>query len=417
MKIHNDFTLYFRVVPSGKRVVYYYAYDADGRRLYGKSTGETTLTAARRKCNQLLKEGLLVPNRDYIPTFAEYAVGWWEWEVCDYLKKKRKVVNLTKKYADTAKWILDKVLLPYFGNMRLNQITMDVAEAFRDKNINDGFKHSTINGYCNILKTMLTEAVERKLIAKNHIAKLKKLVNDRKEIKIITRDEFKKLFVGNWRKVWNNDRIPYTANKLAALTGMRASEVMGLKGCYVFDDHIFLCEQYDTYGCRPTKTKDKSNIPIPASLVADLKELKKINGDGYLFSTNGGVKPVSKQFVYNKFKQALENIGISKKEIADRKLHLHAWRHFFNTELLKGGLTLVQTQAITRHKTKEMTEMYSHFERSDFTKAKEVQESLLENDAKKPNGKTKTPPDGKKAADGKSGRRKKVINFPAKKTA
>jgi hypothetical protein len=35
MKIHNDFTLYFRVAPSGKRVVYFYAYDKNGRRAQG----------------------------------------------------------------------------------------------------------------------------------------------------------------------------------------------------------------------------------------------------------------------------------------------------------------------------------------------------------------------------------------------
>jgi hypothetical protein len=78
MKIHNDFTLYFRVVPSGKRVVYYYAYDEDGNRLHGKSTGETSLTAARLKCNRLLKAGVLVSKRGHIPTFAEYAVDWWD---------------------------------------------------------------------------------------------------------------------------------------------------------------------------------------------------------------------------------------------------------------------------------------------------------------------------------------------------
>jgi hypothetical protein len=35
MKIHNDFTLYWRVIPSGKRVVYYYAYDEHDNRLGG----------------------------------------------------------------------------------------------------------------------------------------------------------------------------------------------------------------------------------------------------------------------------------------------------------------------------------------------------------------------------------------------
>ena len=80
MKIHNDFTLYWRVVPSKKRVVYYHAYDENGKRLCGRSTGETTMTAARVKCNRLLKEGKLVPDKNYMPTFAEYAKGWWEWD-------------------------------------------------------------------------------------------------------------------------------------------------------------------------------------------------------------------------------------------------------------------------------------------------------------------------------------------------
>jgi hypothetical protein len=78
MKIHNDFTLYWRVFPSGKRVVYYYAYDKNGKRLMGRSTGETNMTAARVKCNQLLKEGSLIPDNSYKPTFADYAQGWWE---------------------------------------------------------------------------------------------------------------------------------------------------------------------------------------------------------------------------------------------------------------------------------------------------------------------------------------------------
>jgi len=408
MKIHNDFTLYFRVVPSGKRVVYYYAYDEDGNRLNGKSTGETTLTAARLKCNRLLKAGALVPKRGNIPTFAEYAADWWDWEKCDYLKKRRKRANLTKKYADNSKWIMNKVLLPYFGHMRMDKITQEVVEAFVDSQIQKGYKHTTINSNFSILKTMLIEAEERKAIAHNPIMKMGKLINNRKEIEIITQDEFKRLFVGDWMKVWENDRIAYTANKLAALTGMRAAEVMGLKGCYVFDGHIYLCMQYDAkYGYRPTKTKDKCTIPLPASMIADLNELKKINGDGFLFSPDGGGKPVSKLTVYLKFHRALVNIGIPKEQIAQRKLHLHAWRHFFNTELLKGGLSVKQTQAITRHRSEQMTDRYAHFEPSDFIKAKEVQEALLQpviaNAADKPQ------------AEGLTERHFTVLQFPAAK--
>jgi hypothetical protein len=70
MKIHNDFTLYWRVLASGKRAVYYYAYDENNMRLPGRSTGTTTMTAARTVCNRLLKDGLLVPNKKIVPTFG-----------------------------------------------------------------------------------------------------------------------------------------------------------------------------------------------------------------------------------------------------------------------------------------------------------------------------------------------------------
>jgi len=72
------------------------------------------------------------------------------------------------------------------------------------------------------------------------------------------------------------------------------------------------------------------------------------------------------------------NIKISKEQIAERKLHLHGWRHFFNTEMLKGGLTITQAQAVTGHKSERMTEWYCHFDPTEFAKAREIQESLLQ---------------------------------------
>jgi integrase len=377
MKIHNDYTLYWRVIPSGKRVVYYYAYDEDDNRLGGWSTGETTLTAARVKCNRLLREGKLVPNSGFMPTFEEYSQGWWEWETCAYLKKRRKRHNLTMAYADNNIKNLKNHLVPYFGSMPLNKITKDEIENWLDYLIDKDYQNTSINGYLGTLKTMLIEAVARKVIKTNPAEKMEKLVNDRREIKIITRTEFKKLFIKDWRRVWEDDRITYTANKLAAVTGMRASEVLGLKGGFVYDDHIYLCKQYDEYGYRATKTKDKHNIPLPVEVIENLQELKAMNGDGFIFSLNGGATPICRRTMYDYFHMALGNIGISADEIAERHLHLHGWRHFFNTELLKGGLTIPQAQAVTGHKTERMTEWYLHFDPNEFDKARQVQENLL----------------------------------------
>ena len=406
MKIHNDFTLYWRVFPSGKRVVYYYAYDKDGKRQMGRSTGETNMTAARVKCNQLLKENRLIHDDSYKPTFADYAQGWWEWETGAYLKKRRKRATLTQAYADNNKKNLKNQLLPYFGDMLLHKITKDDVEAWFDKLIEDDYQNTTINGYYGTLKTMLIEAETRRLIDKDPTDKMGRLVNDRKEIRIITPEEFRKLFVDDWRRVWEDDLISYTANELAALTGMRACEVLGLKGAFVYDDHIYLCKQFDEYGYRDTKTKDKCNIPLPDELIGGLKELKRMNGEGFVFSLDGGATPICRKTMYKDFHRALNNIGISDEEISERHLHLHGWRHFFNTELLKGGLSIPQVQAVTRHKSERMTDWYNHFDPSEFMKAKQVQETLLRPEKSKPQ---ETASDRAGTTD-KAGR---VLPFPA----
>jgi integrase len=83
-------------------------------------------------------------------------------------------------------------------------------------------------------------------------------------------------------------------------------------------------------------------------------------------------------------RKALVNIGITAAEIKERNLHIHAWRHFFNTEMLKGGMTTEQAQAITTHKSERMTERYTHFDPLEFVKAKEIQEALLRPVQEKP---------------------------------
>jgi hypothetical protein len=80
MRKHAAYTLYKRVLPSGDVVFYYQSYDQDGRRLPGRSTGQSTKSAAKAYCDMLLKEGLLWDGEQVckIPLFKDYAKGWWE---------------------------------------------------------------------------------------------------------------------------------------------------------------------------------------------------------------------------------------------------------------------------------------------------------------------------------------------------
>jgi integrase len=375
--MHNDFTLFWRVVPSGKKVVYYYAYDENNNRRGPWTTNQSNKKLGGNYCNKLIKAGSLIPNQLNAPTFEEYAAGWWEWDTCKYLKKRRKRHNLTKAYADLYKRQMNNHLIPYFGKMKLDKITPDVIENWLDDMAEKDYQNTYINGIFGTLKTMMIEAVARKLILVTPTANMEKLVNDRRPIKIITQEEFEALFVTDWKTVWNGDRITCLANKLAALTGIRSCEVLGLRGEYVFEDHIYVCAQFDEYGYRPTKTKDQQNIPLTPDLISELEELVILNGKGYVFSLDGGATPITRKSVYDDFHAALNKIGISSEEISERSLHLHAWRHFCNTELQKAGVSLSKVRAVIRHKSERMTEMYSHFDPNEFSEVRKAQEALL----------------------------------------
>jgi integrase len=375
--MHNDFTLFKRRVPSGRTVVYYLAYDCEGVRRGPWSTGETSLTAARNYCNRLNREGRLLPGLKDVPAFAEYAQDFWDWEASPYLKERRKRFRLTRSYADKSRGITEHTLVPYFGNLKLDRITPEVVDTWFDHMTGKNYKNTTVNGYYSVLKTMMTYAARKRVIPFDPLADFERLLNDRKPLEIITREEFKALFVRDWRRVWGNDRVLCMANKLAALTGMRTSEVLGLRGEQVFDDTIFLCAQYDEYGYRETKTRVKHHIPLAQTVIRELRELMAVNGAGYLFSLNGGVTPVNRKYMYNGFMKALKNIGLTGAGISGRGLNLHAWRHFCNTEFQKAGLSVPKVQAVTGHKSVRMTEWYTHFDTAALGEVPKIQEDLL----------------------------------------
>jgi integrase len=205
---------------------------------------------------------------------------------------------------------------------------------------------------------MLAEAVRQGLLTANPCDKVRRLKNDRKKITILTDEEVKKLFPKNYKTVWGDKVIAYAACRLASLTGMRIGEILGLRGEYVSDKSIYICGQYGDEGYLPyTKNKENRNIPLIPEIIALLRGLG--NGDGFVFSMNGGAVPVTQAYIRKAFHNAMKKIGISEAEIKRRALTIHGWRHFLNTELLKQGLTIPQVQGVTGHKSVGMTERYN----------------------------------------------------------
>jgi integrase len=310
-------------------------------------------------------------------------------KLANILKTKKVEKIFTQAYADNCRKMVKNQIIPFFGKTRLDRITSeDINQwllGFKERTVvnADGkeetrsYKNTYANTVFGTFWLMLNEAVNRRIIKINPAAAVKKLKNDRKAIEIITPAEVKMLFPRQWETVWGEDKVSYLGNKLAACTGMRTSEILGLRGEFIFDEYIHVCAQHDEYGYRDTKTKEKRNIPLAPVILNELRQLAAENNNGYVFSLDGGETPVCRRLMYNKFHKALVNIGIGREEIRRRGPSMHSWRHFFNTTLQMANVALSKVQSVTGHKSDRMTEWYTHFDAKEFAEVRGVQEALL----------------------------------------
>jgi integrase len=349
-----------------------------------------TKTAAREYCLQLIREEKLVFKEQIkIPLFKEFAKGWWDYETCPYLQSRKGRRPISRNYATQGEIAVRNHLVPAFGEKRLDQIseydidtwlTNFTSRVYR-KNNGKGeerhYKQNSANTVFKILRTMLNYAVKQKFIKANPCNDLNLLnVVDEKIIEILTVDEVRKLFPPDWETVWD-DRIFYVLNKLAACTGMRLGELLGLRGEFVHDTYVDVCKQFGRHGYGDVKTYKAHNIPIPSVVRQDWQTLIQLNGDGYLFSKNKGVKPVHRIALYKAFYAALHRIGITEEERKRRNLSIHGWRHFLNTMLLMTNIPAHKVRKVTGHVSERIQKKYDHSKAVEMTDVIAAQEKLI----------------------------------------
>jgi integrase len=408
MRAKAIFTVFGRKLASGKTVFYYQCYDAKGKRLWAKSTGLHKKTEATAYCMKLYRDGLLIPSPK-VPTFGEYAEGWFDIETCRYLKWRQLHEPLSQGSIDIHKNNLTTHLKDFFSKYKLDEIdtvvledwflNMTQKEVKSGSGVTDGkteskkLKPGSINLAYRTLRLMLGEAVRLKIIRTNPTYAVKELTDEENERVILTLEEIRKLFPAQWDTVWDN-RVAYKANRLAAGTGMRIGEIRGLRGEHIHEDYIQVAGQYTRKGYKPkTKTKKNRDIPINQAIRRELEELIAVNKDGYVFSEDKGVTPIRSETIERQYNRALERIGIDDTTRKKRNLTFHAWRHFFNTLLRMKNIADSKVQSVTGHLTKKQVEHYTHFDTRQFTEVRDAQTALLtagEGKRKKKAAKAKT---------------------------
>lgn len=358
MKYKEPFTLLKR----GK-YWYYRVYVGTVRKT--RSTGQTTKAGAMEYVLAKLSEHTQgMKDLDKSVTFKEYAKDFWTPGKSDFIRFKEKLgKHYSPRYLANAARAMRNHIIPVFGDKKLNGIRAVDVQNWVFVLSDSGLSPKTANNVLSVLHLMLDEAVRLEIIKGNPCEKVKRLSGKSRERGRLTFNEAKKLFSS--LDYWDGDKMRYTANLLAAVTGMRSREVAALRGQDIKDEYIVVDHSYDErYGLKGTKTGDHRQLPVNPYVLSLLNELKR-GDDDWLFTIDG-VKPVGEKYFIGGLYPALERTGITEEERKRRNITFHSWRHFLNSILLANGTEKIMVQRLTGHTTDAMTDHYAEFNADDY---------------------------------------------------
>lgn len=361
----EPFTVFPRTLKSGRKVYYYRVYDNNGNRCAARSTGQTNKTLAKNYCSDLLAKGLLYSGssvafclyaKDF---FSDNSMWMHDKKLSSNGKEQAVSVNTLKAYRHNN----DDILIPYFKETKLRDISPYQIKQFRADMIERGFSNSAINLACSCLKIILSYALADKLITTDPFASIKQMYTNAKARSSFTEQELIKVFHSDWT---NSERKTFVL--VAAVVGMRIGEISAIRRETLFEDYIDVRDQFCNGDYIPVKDGEKRKVRICPTIYKMLKQC---------INRNGGVAFIENQDTY---RQAFYNIaGLTTKVRQERKVSFHSLRHFCNTYLITNGIAEIKVKSIMGHSSGKgsMTERYTNFLPEHFNDVSELQEKLL----------------------------------------
>lgn len=209
MKIKHDEDngTYYFILSAGK--------DENGKRLQIKRRGFPTIKEAQQAMRKIIKD--LEDQRHVKMTNITYNDFMKEWLQSKSLKLKQVTYD---NYA----YHINKNIAPDLGKLQMQKITVNMIEKFYIKLLNHKkLSPRTILDVHKIVKSSLDTAVKRRYIAYNHAVDAEKPKMEKKEMSTWPLDQVK-----TFMKMAHKDRL-YIVFALALSTGMRQSEILGLR--------------------------------------------------------------------------------------------------------------------------------------------------------------------------------------------
>ena len=254
---------------------------------------------------------------------------------------------------------VDHIAKSSIGVVKLARLTKPAVANFGDELLRKGMTPATARKVLTSLKTILTTAQDRGLVAQNVASTVKLPVASRKvEFVIPTKDELRRILdhAGKWRPLLTT----------AALTGLRSSELRGLMWEDVdLEERVLQVRQRADYTGAlgaPKSRAGKRTIPLAPPVVNALREhqMSLPRPLRYVFPNGRGNIDFHTTIRSRGFVPAQLQAGVVD-EAGKPKFGLHALRHFFASWVIEQGFSPKKVQALLGHATIAMTfDRYGH---------------------------------------------------------
>jgi integrase len=235
-------------------------------------------------------------------TFAEFAIQWKVLVLPKYPKHSTR-----KHHAD----ILEDKLVPFFGHLRVDEITGEHVQRFVQAMEDHGYAPHSVHHYHSVLSAVLSRAVKWKRIERNAAlgARLPQLK--------AKRDQWVLTYAQAWRLLEALPVRPRFVVYLALTTGLRRGELFALRWMDFNENAASLAivqAVYDGIVDSPKTTKSVRSIPLAPGAVKVLQECqsvsKRTKPQDFIFAGRLGVPGDSARMLRDHIQPACERLGL-----------------------------------------------------------------------------------------------------------
>jgi integrase len=295
-----------------------------------------------------------------VPTFAEYVAGHWP------------IGEVSRATATNETSALRVNLIPFFGSLRLDQITGATVRDFRSSLGRDGYANPSINGRLRLLRKIFGDAVRRDILTAlprqwprplpepeihneatdvERTAFLNAFENRPAYVRLLASEAPRQGFRGvNSERAANYLYGLFRAARpvfvVAFETGLSRSDLLGLEWEHIdFENGLIRTPR--------KKTGVWSIIPISDICRAALSEARNRSTVScrYVFTVEG--RPYSVSTVTRYFERAKKIAGM------DRPFRFHDVRHSFGSALARRGVPALIIKEAMGHANLRTTERYA----------------------------------------------------------